>query len=54
MNNSFEFSGFEDIAVKDTEGNKNSIDNQADRLVDDLKDMAKFTKEGEPLCGRYN
>lgn len=49
MNNSFEFSGFEDIAVKDTEGNKNSIDNQADRLVDDLKDMAKFTKEGDGM-----
>lgn len=49
MNNDFEFSGFENIAVKDTEGNANSLENQSDALLDDLKDMAKFTKEADGM-----
>lgn len=49
MSNDFEFSGFENIAVKDTEGNANSLENQSDALLDDLKDMAKFTKEADGM-----
>lgn len=51
MNNSFEFDGFNEIPVKSDLGDNdpNSIDNQADRVVDDLEQMAKFTKEGEGL-----
>ena len=46
MENTFEFDGFEDIPVTDSEGNENSLDNQVDRLVDDLSDLAKFSKTG--------
>lgn len=46
MENSFEFDGFDDIPVKDDEGNENSLDNQIDRLGDDLADLAKFSKTG--------
>lgn len=49
MNNDFEFRGFENIAVKDTEGNANSLENQSDALLDDLKDMAKFIKEADGM-----
>lgn len=49
MNNAFEFDGFDNIAVTDTDDKENSIDNQTDQLVDDLEDMSKFTKEGEGL-----
>lgn len=51
MNHSFEFDGFNEIPVKSDLGDNdpNSIDNQSDRVVDDLKQMAKFTKEGEGL-----
>lgn len=49
MSNDFEFSGFENIAVKDTEGNANSLENQSDALLDDLKNMAKFTKEADGM-----
>lgn len=46
MTDNFEFDGFEDIPVTDTEGNENSLDNQIDRLADDLSDLAKFSKTG--------
>ena len=49
MDNTFEFNGFQNIAVNDTDGNENSIDNQSDRLLDDLKDLAKFTKESDGM-----
>ena len=51
MNNSFEFDGFNEIPVKSDLGDNdpNSIDNQSDRIVDDLEQMSKFTKEGEGL-----
>lgn len=51
MNNSFEFNGFNEIPIKSDLGDNdpNSIDNQADRIVDDLEQMAKFTKDGEGL-----
>lgn len=51
MNNSFEFDGFNEIPVKSAleDNNPNSINNQSDRIVDDLGQMAKFTKEGEGL-----
>ena len=46
MNHDFEFSGFHDVPVEETEDNKhNSIENQADRLVDDLSDLAKFNRD---------
>lgn len=49
MNNEFQFNGFENIAVKDSEGNENSLENQSDALLDDLKDMAKFSKEADGM-----
>ena len=49
MSKAFEFDGFDNIAVTDTDDKENSIDNQVDQLVDDLEDMSKFTKEGEGL-----
>lgn len=49
MDKTFEFGGFENIAVKDQDGKPNSLENQGDALADDLKDMAKFTREGEGM-----
>lgn len=49
MSNSFEFDGFHEIPVEDTDGNPNSIDNQVDSYLDDLEGLSKFTKEGEGL-----
>lgn len=51
MNNSFEFDGFTEIPVNSDLGDDdpNSIDNQADRIGDDLEELSKFTKEGEGL-----
>ena len=46
MNSSFEFKGFENVPVEENESNKhNSLENQADRLVDDLSNLAKFTRD---------
>ncbi|MCD8183902.1 MAG: DUF5723 family protein [Bacteroides sp.] len=50
MTKSFEFDGFNDVAFKDADDNKeNKLDNQVDRIVDDLADMAKFDKVGEGM-----
>lgn len=49
MSNSFEFDGFHEIPVEDTDSNPNSIDNQVDSYLDDLEGLSKFTKEGEGL-----
>ena len=50
MSNSFEFNGFTEIPLKEDDDNKgNSLDNQADKIVDQLADMAKFTKDGEGM-----
>lgn len=51
MNSSFEFDGFTEIPVNSELGDDdpNSLDNQADRLVDDLEALSKFEKEGEGL-----
>ena len=46
MKNDFEFSGFHEVPVEEDESNKhNSLENQADRLVDDLSNLAKFTRD---------
>lgn len=50
MNKDFEFNGFTNISVKDDESNSgDKLDNQVDKLVDDLADLAKFDKTGERL-----
>ena len=49
MQNSFTFDGFEDIVVKDDEGKENSLDNQIDRIGDDLAELANFDKTGSNM-----
>ena len=51
MNSSFEFDGFTEIPINSELGDNdpNSLDNQADRLVDDLEALSKFEKVGEGL-----
>lgn len=49
MQKDFTFDGFTDIVVKDDEGKENSLDNQVNRIVDDLADLAKFNKTGDGL-----
>lgn len=45
---SFEFNGFQEIPLDETDDNKhNSLENQADRLLDDLVDLSKFDKVGD-------
>lgn len=46
MKNTFEFDGFREISVTDdNKGNK--LNHQVDQLVDDLSDLAKFSKDGD-------
>ena len=46
MSNTFEFDGFHEVPVEETEENKhNSLENQTDRMVDDLADLAKFKRD---------
>lgn len=51
MNHAFEFEGFHEIPIKSEQGGEdpNAIGQQGARVGDDLKQMAKFTKEGEGL-----
>lgn len=49
MQKSFSFDGFKDIVVKDDEGNENSLENQIDRIGDDLLELANFDKTGANL-----
>lgn len=50
MTKTFEFDGFKDVPFEDTDDNKeNKLDNQVDKIVDDLADMAKFDKAGEGM-----
>lgn len=51
MNNSFSFDGFHDIAIDSELGDNdpNSLDNQADRVADDMEQLYKFSKTGEGL-----
>lgn len=51
MENKFEFDGFTEIPINSDLGDNdpNSIDNQADRIGDDLEEMYKFTKVGEGM-----
>lgn len=45
MSNSFEFDGFHEIPVEDTDGNPNSIDNQVDSYLDDLEGFQNLQKK---------
>ena len=45
MSNSFEFDGFHEIPVEDTDGNPNSIDNQVDSYLDDLEGLQNLQKK---------
>lgn len=45
MKNEFDFKGFENISMEGDD-DPNSFNNQLDRLEDDLKDLARFKKEG--------
>lgn len=51
MENSFEFDGFTEIPIDSELGDNdpNSIDNQGNRIADDLEEMSKFTKVGEGM-----
>ena len=49
MENSFAFDGFKDIVIKDDEGKENSLDNQIDRIGDDLAALANFDRTGTNL-----
>lgn len=51
MKNTFEFDGFDEIAIDSPLGDDDpkSLDTQIDELGDDLSDLAKFSKEGEGL-----
>lgn len=44
---SFTFNGFHDVAVKNTDSDPNSLENQADRYTDQLSDFVNLKNEGD-------